>query len=451
MKGIYKFENKKNHEVYIGQSVDLDSRRNQHIAAKDSNKFHAALQKHGVENFTYTILEMSDSFTGEELDYLEAYYIDLYNSRNKGYNSTKGNHAERIGKIIDSHMHYVNAELSEEVLRFANVNNFGIDNHRENVLILGQGEYADYLKFGNNLTIISDSIGYKCAGAHVNIIRTNDITKDYMEIFDSMTNKHFDLIIANPPYKKIGAEITKYIIDNMDFDQYINLMPAKDYTRVKGLINHVDLTTFKKADNGFDDAVVDAWIANITKKHLPLTEEAFILKTYDERLMKCYEAFAEREHYAIDRFAYNANVKTGDNFPVQTSFLLTSRTVQDGVHHASYKKALAGEANDKTAMDVKWNVLGNVSMRDVHITKSNKGKDMYTVCWIEFNTAEEKENFANWWYNGKLSEMLIRGLNMTSGTPRPALPKVDWTRPWTDEEILADCGYTEKEIEEILK
>ena len=30
------------------------------------------------------------------------------------------------------------------------------------------------------------------------------------------------------------------------------------------------------------------------------------------------------------------------------------------------------------------------------------------------------------------------------------LPKVDWTRPWTVEEILKEYGYTQKEIEEVI-
>ena len=30
-------------------------------------------------------------------------------------------------------------------------------------------------------------------------------------------------------------------------------------------------------------------------------------------------------------------------------------------------------------------------------------------------------------------------------------PKVDWTRSWTVEEILADYGYTEDEIKEVME
>ena len=30
------------------------------------------------------------------------------------------------------------------------------------------------------------------------------------------------------------------------------------------------------------------------------------------------------------------------------------------------------------------------------------------------------------------------------------IPRVNWKRPWTDEEILKDYGYTDEEIEEVL-
>ena len=31
------------------------------------------------------------------------------------------------------------------------------------------------------------------------------------------------------------------------------------------------------------------------------------------------------------------------------------------------------------------------------------------------------------------------------------MPKVDWTRSWTVEEILKDYGYTEDEIKEVME
>ena len=42
-------------------------------------------------------------------------------------------------------------------------------------------------------------------------------------------------------------------------------------------------------------------------------------------------------------------------------------------------------------------------------------------------------------------------MNKPTACPFPyAIPNVDWSRPWTDEEILKDYGYSDEEIEEIL-
>ena len=64
MIGIYKLTNKINNKVYIGQSINIENRFQQHKNnclnenLKDYNtKFYRALRKYGVENFTFEIIE----------------------------------------------------------------------------------------------------------------------------------------------------------------------------------------------------------------------------------------------------------------------------------------------------------------------------------------------------------------------------------------------------------
>ena len=78
------------------------------------------------------------------------------------------------------------------------------------------------------------------------------------------------------------------------------------------------------------------------------------------------------------------------------------------------------------------------------------------VCgqFIFFSTEEEKKNFTEFWYRNGISGLmhkLIKRMHKSSGTIDTAIPRVDWSRPWTDEEILKEYGYTEEEIKEILK
>lgn len=92
--GIYKITNLTTKEVYIGQSVDCAERVKQHIKAglgidnKGTNKLYKTMQKTGVWNFAFELLEKCPR---EELDRKEKEYIAIYESDKFGYNSTKGN------------------------------------------------------------------------------------------------------------------------------------------------------------------------------------------------------------------------------------------------------------------------------------------------------------------------------------------------------------------------
>lgn len=93
--GIYKFENKINHLCYIGQAKNLEDRKYRHYRnfynKRCDTEFYKAVCEFGIDNFSYEILECG-IFTQEELNKLEIFYIEKYNSYHNGYNSTKGGH-----------------------------------------------------------------------------------------------------------------------------------------------------------------------------------------------------------------------------------------------------------------------------------------------------------------------------------------------------------------------
>ena len=53
-----------------------------------NNKLYQAMKKEGIDNFTFELLEECPL---EDLNEKEAFYINLYDSKNYGYNSTIGN------------------------------------------------------------------------------------------------------------------------------------------------------------------------------------------------------------------------------------------------------------------------------------------------------------------------------------------------------------------------
>ena len=92
--GIYKITNIQTNECYIGQSVDIYKRWNEHckcglgIDTPPGNKLYKAMQKYGLENFTFELLTTCPK---EELDSKEKYFIKLYQAKEFGYNGTAGN------------------------------------------------------------------------------------------------------------------------------------------------------------------------------------------------------------------------------------------------------------------------------------------------------------------------------------------------------------------------
>ena len=53
-----------------------------------NNKLYQAMYKEGLTNFTFELLE---ECSNEQLDEKESFYINLYNSKNYGYNGNAGN------------------------------------------------------------------------------------------------------------------------------------------------------------------------------------------------------------------------------------------------------------------------------------------------------------------------------------------------------------------------
>lgn len=91
---IYKYTNKINNKIYIGQTIrPLEVRHKRHLkdSEHDNLYFHRALRKYGEENFTLEVIE--DNIEKDKLDEREIYWIKYYNSfylNGKGYNMTEG-------------------------------------------------------------------------------------------------------------------------------------------------------------------------------------------------------------------------------------------------------------------------------------------------------------------------------------------------------------------------
>lgn len=110
MCGIYKVTNKLNGKIYIGKSIDIKRRWQEHIRESNvcSDKwilndrgvrtyFHSAIRKYGEDNFIWEIIEECDE---EQLNEKEKYWIQQFQSNTSalGYNMTIGGDGYNNGK-----------------------------------------------------------------------------------------------------------------------------------------------------------------------------------------------------------------------------------------------------------------------------------------------------------------------------------------------------------------
>jgi outer membrane murein-binding lipoprotein Lpp len=86
--GIYKITNTLNQKVYIGQAVNIAERWKQHIKRAlgaeplTQNKLYPAMQKDGVWNFTFEIVEVCDK---SQLSEREQYWQQFFGAKEYGY------------------------------------------------------------------------------------------------------------------------------------------------------------------------------------------------------------------------------------------------------------------------------------------------------------------------------------------------------------------------------
>jgi group I intron endonuclease len=441
LSGIYKITRKSDGKVYIGQSECIVKRIMQHIDNKsetNSEKIDGAIKAEGWENFTYEVVLALPELNTEQLWLAESTYIAQEDSYNNGFNKTKGNHVGKYDHDVFVRKNVVSAEITKFIR-----DHFKLDYANKKVLLINlfDEQFVNVLKY------------YGCEVIQISKYFENqaDLGNYIMEELKNYFNMKFDLIIANPPYGKPGANITKTIIDNIEYDEYINLLPANDYNRndTKDLYKYVDLDSMTSLKGAFKDATVTTHCARINRKpHRYISWEEFEIENYiDDSLMKY---FYENNNRTLVVDSVDPSGTHPDTWELDKTLLIGWRDVAH--KHLPYSK---------TVETYSWNVLENIN-KTTFINDKNKqrakAKGKYELCYFAytFKTAIEKRNIVNFLYSDagfKFISKVFTAENLDGGTEHHvaiALPRVDWTRAWTVEEILADYGYTQKEIDEVI-
>lgn len=141
MKGsIYKITNLVNQKLYIGATTLLDPytrwKEHQRAARKDSCKnrpLYMALNKYGVDNFSFEIIEYTEDIVEREI-----YWIDFYNTYHEGYNATLGGEGKTCFINIE--------EITKMHLSGLSCNQIGLQTHHD-------GKYIAKVLEKNNVPV----------------------------------------------------------------------------------------------------------------------------------------------------------------------------------------------------------------------------------------------------------------------------------------------------------
>ena len=276
----------------------------------------------------------------------------------------------------------------------------------------------------------------------------------------------FDLILSNPPYG-LNNSLAKKIIPAVlsQTKEMVVLVPKNTY-KSKACLDHVK--KLSRVDNVFEDAAVqnlsiallnkDYTNTEITMESISLSPKqlqlATAIKTYNKTHAKHYNRLkfsgapiGNKMEKTVKEAALEgiceylkpiANMKLKDAKDADLFFVTTVWTPSNGVH--------TSHAHDWTYnLEGKWD------------------PDWDRMCPINasiFLNKQERDNFSKWWYSCLERE---QGKKLRSGLTNACLdlcrdaistggggyeiyfPNLDWSRPWTDQEILAELGLSNYE------
>ena len=298
--------------------------------------------------------------------------------------------------------------------------------------------------FNKDGTVSNDKTVYNIMKA---VIKNNIKEKLNAISLEEIFNMKIDGIIANPPYGAIGGNVAYTIREKVDYECFVNLLPANDYKRnkTKDLFNYQ--SEMEPINDGFDDAAVTTHLCSVSKNKVNnMTLDEFERSQYiDRSLDKYFEENSKRTHYAIDKSSELQNIKNPDLTKI---IFIGSRDINH--KHLPYSK-------NTLTNNINLNLLSYKEICEKFCMKSAKEKgELYFQgnCFV-LNTQKEKDNIINLVYSKdgfRFISKLFTSMNVDGRTPLyKVFPEVDWTRSWTVEEILKDYGYTEDEIKAVME
>lgn len=310
-----------------------------------------------------------------------------------------------------------------------------------NFTVIDGGDTTEALPYIYNGANLKESITFKDSWCKDN----DTFIEGLHSIFDNMP---FDLIIANPPYGK-SSSLSKKIVNKM-----LECKVAKDYVVLAPPKTFVDLYENVESWKGyygwentrmFEGAALENLCIVAVKQAKVNKFESYLDCILEPKMKQLRNAVIEynKTHDIFYDFKGWSTLQTKekgilDNIDENLIFLVPIFTPSNlnGV-------AFAGES-------YKHNVL----KENIVYEKRHSGP------WnMVLHSQLEYINFSKWWYgSGKRREKSLLNLGFDTlyraygGDPSlnkycEVIPNLDWSKPWTDAEILAEIGLPEDFLE----
>ena len=278
----------------------------------------------------------------------------------------------------------------------------------------------------------------------------------------------FTKVIANPPYgnkSSLSKKIINSLLENKVAEEMVVLTPRNTYKDSK-IVAHV--ATYQDVENCFADASIDHLattrvVPNIMNKY---TYESISLNK------KQVEMLSAIRKYNSCHGAY-FHVVDGNSFSKKWGLQLKDTNAQiqlsGNLKSIADKKLADLVENFQCFFKTIWTPFDGVPISDSHDTRYNLDNvfnEKVKEGWFKsrcgdlfvFENRVSRENFNKWWYScretyGKerkgltnyILGMLCEAVSGSAGVNSfyEYLPHVDWSHPWTDEEILRELGLSE--------
>lgn len=282
----------------------------------------------------------------------------------------------------------------------------------------------------------------------------------------------FDVFIMNPPYGKNSSLAAKTLEKTSKISKEILYLCPKNILKYKNILSHTeDIKEHKNCFESVDTGKLIVAKYNLNCKNLEKYED-IVLKNQNPKLKILRDATFEYNKDKKDSFycidgsclykKFNKTLKDASKQILPESFkdlenkncrelmeegymfYITVRGTTDGVHF-----------NDP-ALDRDYNFRG------IWDTKNEYACHGHMLCFCSVN---QRNNFREWWYSctkkyNSKKECNKRGLtntickllyNNSSGILNylKCMPQVDWSRTWSDEEILEEIGLSRDFLNDI--